>query len=65
MEQTYKVRKVGGGLVITLPQHIVRFTKLIDGDTVTIIAHKDGKIIVTPTDSQGVRYRRANSQGKA
>lgn len=56
---------VGGALVVTLPQHVARFTKLVNGDTVTIVAHKNGTIIVTPTPlSQVARERRQENAAK-
>lgn len=64
MNETYKVRTVGGSLMVTLPQHVARFTKLVNGDELRIITHKDGKIILTPILTQLEREQRAVTSRK-
>lgn len=46
MGDTYKLRSVGGALIVTIPQHIVRFAKLKAGTLVAITCNKYGLIQV-------------------
>lgn len=50
--QPYKIRSIGGGLVIALPQHIAKAMELRAGDEVVIqafdVGYKRGMITIKP-----------------
>lgn len=52
MSQTYKIRSIGGALLITIPQHIVRAMELQAGDEMVIqafdVGRKHGMITAKP-----------------
>jgi antitoxin component of MazEF toxin-antitoxin module len=53
MNETYKIRNVGGSLMVVLPQRIVRTMELQAGDEVTVQVEqigyrKRGPIVITP-----------------
>jgi antitoxin component of MazEF toxin-antitoxin module len=52
MNETYKIRNVGGSLMVVLPQHIVKAMELQAGDGVVVqafnVGYKRGTITMKP-----------------
>lgn len=57
MSETYKIRSIGGALLITIPQHIVRAMELRAGDEMVIqafdVGRKRGMITAKPVKPSG------------
>ena len=63
MNDTYRIRELGGTLVVTLPQKIVRELRLFAGDEVKFLASASNLIVIKPVNDTRLKTK-ARPKGK-